>query len=229
MRIGYARVSTDDQSLNLQLDALRAAGVTRVFTDKLSGKSRKRPGLEKMLAALQPSDTIVVWRLDRIGRNFRDLVDIADELRERGANLISLSEGIDTSSSIGEVIYRLMIVFADFERKVIVERTLAGLKAAKARGVQLGRKPKLSLAQAREARVLVRSGVKADVAARRYGVARSTLYSHIGSASASPLVAGDDGDNQACAEVGADYPARSREIARKSSLAKTPGSTSYRA
>ena len=188
----YARVSTDDQSLNLQLDALRAAGVTRVFTDKLSGKSRKRPGLEKALAALSAVDTLIVWRLDRIGRNFRDLVDIADELRERGANLISLSEGIDTSLNIGEVIYRLMIVFADFERKVIVERTLAGLKAAKARGVKLGRKPKLSPVQASEARKLVQSGMKAEAAARRYGVARSTRYSHIGSGIASPSAASDD-------------------------------------
>ena len=179
MRIGYARVSTDDQSLNLQLDALRAAGVTRIFTDKLSGKSRKRPGLEKALAALQAFDTLVVWRLDRIGRNFRDLVDIADELRERGANLVSLNEGIDTSSNIGEVIYRLMIVFADFERKVIVERTVAGLRAAKARGVRLGRRPKLSASQLREARSLIRSGDSVETTAKRFQVGRSTLYEHI--------------------------------------------------
>jgi DNA invertase Pin-like site-specific DNA recombinase len=124
VRYGYARVSTDDQALNLQLDALAMAGCAdRIFTDKLSGKTRRRPGLEDLLSQIGPGETLVVWRLDRIGRNFSDLVDIADELRERGVNLISLSEGIDTSSSIGEVVYRLMIVFADFERKVIVERT----------------------------------------------------------------------------------------------------------
>ena len=186
MRIGYARVSTYDQSLNLQLDALRAAGVTRIFTDKLSGKSRKRPGLERALAASSAADTLIVWRLDRIGRNFRDLVDIADELRERGANLISLSEGIDTSSSIGEVIYRLMIVFADFERKVIVERTLAGLRAAKARGVRLGRRPKLSASQLSEARRLIRGGDSVEKTAKRFRVGRSTLYQNIRAAAERP-------------------------------------------
>ena len=179
MRIGYARVSSDDQSLNLQLDALRAASCNRIFTDKQSGKTRKRPGLDKALRALGPSDTIAVWRLDRIGRNFRDLVDIADELRERGANLVSLTEGINTASSIGKVIYRLMIVFADFERKVIVERTLAGLKAARARGVTLGRRPKLSAAQVREARRLVKSGKKVEAVAKRFRVGRSTLYQRL--------------------------------------------------
>lgn len=179
MRYGYARVSTDDQNLNLQLDALNAAGVTHIFTDKLSGKTRKRPGLEDLLSQIGPNDTLVVWRLDRVGRNFRDLVDIADELRERGANLISLSEGIDTSSSIGEVIYRLMIVFADFERKVIVERTNAGLAAAKARGVQLGRRPKLSQGNAAALKMAIISGLPKTEAARNFQVGRSTIYRYL--------------------------------------------------
>ncbi|OSZ69557.1 hypothetical protein CAP40_01490 [Sphingomonas sp. IBVSS2] len=180
MRYGYARVSTDDQSLNLQLDALNAAGCAdRIFTDKLSGKSRKRPGLEELLSQIGRHDTLIVWRLDRIGRNFRDLVDIADELRERGANLVSLTEGIDTSSSIGEVIYRLMIVFADFERKVIVERTNAGLAAAKARGVRLGRRPKLTSLQIRDLRALVESGKPKAEVARDYRIGRTTLYRHL--------------------------------------------------
>lgn len=177
MRYGYARVSTDDQSLNLQMDALTAAGCEgRIFTDKLSGKTRKRPGLEDLLARVGRDDTLVVWRLDRVGRNFRDLIDIADELRERGANLISLSEGIDTSSSVGEVIYRLMIVFADFERKVIVERTNAGLAAAKARGVRLGRRRKLSATKVAELRRAVADGLPKAEAARQYGIGRTTLY-----------------------------------------------------
>lgn len=176
MRYGYARVSTDDQNLNLQLDALNAAGVTHIFTDKLSGKTRKRPGLEDLLSQIGRNDTLVVWRLDRIGRNFRDLVDIADELRERGANLISLSEGIDTSSSIGEVIYRLMIVFADFERKVIVERTNAGLAAAKARGVRLGRRPKLSAKKLAELSTALAKGSPKSEVARIYKIGRTTLY-----------------------------------------------------
>ncbi len=179
MRIGYARVSTDDQSLNLQLDALTAAGCARIFTDKLSGQSRKRPGLGEALAALSRDNQLVVWRLDRLGRNFRDLVDIADELRERGTNLISLSEGIDTSSSVGEIIFRLMSVFSDFERNLIVERTRAGLAAAKSRGVRLGRQSHISVEQIREAQQLKRSGVPMTAIARQLGIGRSTLYRHL--------------------------------------------------
>lgn len=179
MRIGYARVSTDDQSLNLQLDALKAAGCIHIFTDKLSGQSRKRPGLDKALAAMAQGNQLVVWRLDRLGRNFRDLVDIADELRERGTHLISLSEGIDTSSNVGEIIFRLMSVFSDFERNLIVERTRAGLAAAKARGVRLGRQSTITKQQIREAQKLKRSGLSVTAIAKRFSVGRSTLYRHI--------------------------------------------------
>jgi DNA invertase Pin-like site-specific DNA recombinase len=183
VRIGYARVSTDDQSLNLQLDALKAAGCARVFTDKLSGQSRKRPGLDDALAALAPDNQLVVWRLDRLGRNFRDLVDIADELRERGSHLISLSEGIDTSSSVGEIIFRLMSVFSDFERNLIVERTRAGLAAAKSRGVRLGRQSPVTADQMREARRLKRAGHSVTAIAKRLSIGRSTLYRHLHEAS----------------------------------------------
>lgn len=176
MRIGYARVSTDDQSLNLQLDALRAAGCRHIFTDKVGGKSRKRQGLMDALAALKEGDQLVVWRLDRLGRNFRHLVDIADEMRAGGVHLISLTEGIDTSSNVGEIIFRLMSAFSDFERNLIVERTLAGLDAAKKRGVKLGRKPLLSVSQLDEARQLLQSGVKMSAVARQLDVGRSTLY-----------------------------------------------------
>ena len=179
MRIGYARVSTDDQSLNLQLDALKAAGCTRIFTDKLSGKSRKRPGLDKALAALTRDNQLVVWRLDRLGRNFRDLVDIADELRERGTHLIALSEGIDTSSNVGEIIFRLMSVFSDFERNLIVERTRAGLAAAKSRGVRLGRQSTITARQLRNAKALRQSGMSVTAIAKRISVGRSTLYRHM--------------------------------------------------
>lgn len=179
MRIGYARVSTDDQSLNLQLDALKAVGCVRIFTDKLSGQSRKRPGLEKALVALGHGDQLVVWRLDRLGRNFRDLVDIADEMRDSGTNLLSLSEGIDTSSNVGEIIFRLMSVFSDFERNLIVERTRAGLAAAKARGVRLGRKSLITKAQICEAQKLRKSGIPVAEIAERISVGRSTLYRHI--------------------------------------------------
>ena len=179
MRIGYARVSTQDQSLNLQLDALRAAGCTRIFREKIGGKARNRPKLQAALNALGSGDHIVVWRLDRLGRDFRHLVDIAEELRGRQANIISLSEGIDTSSSIGEVVYRLICVFADFERSVIVERTRAGLAAAKARGVKLGPRSKLSPAMVDKAREYIAEGMHIEAVAEGYGVSRSTLYRYI--------------------------------------------------
>lgn len=173
------RVSTADQCLDLQADALRLAGCDRVFQDRLSGRSRKRPGLEAALAEIRSGDRLVVWQLDRLGRNFRHLVDIADELRERGADLISVREGIDTSSSVGEIVFRLLSVFSDFERNVIVERTVAGLAAAKARGVKLGRRPKLSSAQIVAARDLIDGGEKADLVARGFGVGRATLYRNL--------------------------------------------------
>jgi len=176
LKIGYARVSTDDQSLNLQLDALRSAGCHAIFEDKISGKARKRPGLDLVLERIKRGDQIVVWRLDRLGRNFRHLVDIADELRGRGANLISLSEGIDTSTSVGEVVFRLLSVFSDFERNVIVERTVAGLTAARARGVRLGRRPKLTPKQADRALSLMKSGRKASAVAADFRVGRATLF-----------------------------------------------------
>jgi DNA invertase Pin-like site-specific DNA recombinase len=179
LRIGYARVSTEDQSTALQIDALRAARCDRIFEDRISGRTRSRPGLDAALACIGAGDQIVVWRLDRLGRNFGHLVAIADELRGRGANLISLSEGIDTSSSVGEVIFRLLSVFSDFERNVIVERTVAGLSAARARGVRLGRASKMSPTQIAEARALVDGGMRAEMVASRYNVGRTTLFRHL--------------------------------------------------
>jgi DNA invertase Pin-like site-specific DNA recombinase len=176
MRIGYARVSTDEQTTDLQLDALKTAGCDQIFQDSLSGASRKRAGLRDALAAVSAGDKFVVWKLDRLGRDFRDLNDIADELHERGAHFVSLTEGIDTSSPVGEVIYRLLSVFADFERNVIVERTRAGIRAARARGVRLGRRPKLTPEQVAEANMLLAGDASAEEVAKRYGVDRSTVY-----------------------------------------------------
>ncbi|MBB5985635.1 DNA invertase Pin-like site-specific DNA recombinase [Sphingobium sp. B1D3A] len=153
---------------------MRASSPTSLAANHASG-----PALDKALAALNAGDQLVVWRLDRLGRNFRHLVEIGDELRERGVNLISLSEGIDTSSNVGEIVFRLMSVFSDFERNAIVERTRAGLAAAKARGIRLGRTPAMNAHQILEARRLIHSGVKKDEAARIIGVGRSTLYRHL--------------------------------------------------
>ncbi len=179
MRIGYARVSTEDQSLNLQLDALRAAGCKRVFKEKISGKSRRGPKLHAALDELYAGDQIVVWRLCRLGRTFRHRVELGDELHERGVTIVSLTEGIDTSTSFGMAIYRILSIFADMEHEGIVTRTRAGLAAARARGIKLRARHKLSQAQVDQARMLLASGMKAKVVAGDLGVSRSTLFRYL--------------------------------------------------
>lgn len=179
MRIGYARVSTEDQSLNLQLDALRAAGCERIHRDKLSGGSSKRPGLEKVLRNLKPGDTLVVWSLDRLGRSLADLIALLSQVQDKGCEFRSLTEAIDTTTAGGKLIFHILGAMAEFERRLIVERTIAGLKAAKARGVRLGGRPKLTLAQVNRARRLIADGKKAEDIAAAYGVARSTVYRHL--------------------------------------------------
>lgn len=179
MRIGYARVSTEDQSLNLQLDALRAAGCTRIFKEKISGKVRRGPKLLAALATIETGDQIVVWRTCRLGRTFRHRVDLGDELHERGVTIVSLTEGLDTSTSFGMAIYRILSIFADMEHEAIVLRTRAGLAAAKARGVKLGGRSKLSPAMIEQARRYRADGMPIDAIADGYCVSRSTLYRHL--------------------------------------------------
>lgn len=176
MRIGYARVSTDEQNLDLQIDALKRAGCNRILKDVISGKSRKRPGLDKLIAQLGPGDTVVIWRLSRLGRNFHHLVDVAQHLHATGAKLISLTEGFDTATPLGEAIFRILCTFADLERSTIRENTVAGIAAARRRGAAIGRPPKLTRAQLQEAHVLVRGGKPVEAVARQFGVDRSTLY-----------------------------------------------------
>ncbi|OQB95054.1 MAG: DNA-invertase hin [Verrucomicrobia bacterium ADurb.Bin118] len=141
--IGYARVSTNGQELQLQLDALKAAGVAKadVYTDKASGSKTARPGLDKCLQALQPGDTLLVWRLDRLGRSIRHLIDLVEHLRERGVGFKSLCESIDTTTANGKLIFHIFTALAEFERDLIRERTKAGLTAARARGRNGGRPP----------------------------------------------------------------------------------------
>jgi DNA invertase Pin-like site-specific DNA recombinase len=145
--VGYARVSTGQQDLQLQLDALKKAGVAKaeVFTDKVSGAKAARPGLEKCLQQLKPGDTLLVWRLDRLGRSIRHLIDLVEDLHQRGVKFKSLCDGaIDTTTASGELIFHVFSALAQFERRLIQERTNAGLKAARARG-RLGGRPPMSL------------------------------------------------------------------------------------
>ncbi len=174
--VGYARVSTDEQTTALQLDALRAAGCAAIHEDSASGASRSRPGLERAIADLVAGDTLVVWRLDRLGRSLRDLLEIAESLRERGVALRSLTDHIDTGTAAGRMLYAVLGAVAQFERDVLRERTVAGLAAAKRRGERLGRRPALTAAQIREAQNMLRRGESPNHVARVLRVGRSTLY-----------------------------------------------------
>jgi len=141
--IGYARVSTQDQDLNLQLDALEKAGCQKheIFVDKISGSKAERPGLEKCLAVIQPGDTLLVWRLDRLGRSMVHLISLIEDLRTKQIGFKSICDGaIDTTTASGELIFNIFSSLAQFERRLIQERTKAGLDAARARGRQGGRK-----------------------------------------------------------------------------------------
>ena len=149
--VGYARVSTDDQDLSLQMDSLIGLGVTQddIFTDKVSGAKTDRPGLGACLAKLQQGDTLVVWRLDRLGRSMHHLVELIEELRDRGIGFRSVSDGlIDTTSPSGELIFHIFSALAQFERRLIQERTNAGLASARARG-RIGGRPAINLDEAK--------------------------------------------------------------------------------
>lgn len=141
MRVGYARISTDDQTLNLQLDSMERAGCERVFRDVMSGAKADRPGLREALEYVRSGDTLVVWRLDRLGRSLSSLIELMNNLRERGVSFQSLTEQIDTSTANGKLIFHVFGALAEFERDLIRERTKAGLAAARARG-RLGGRPR---------------------------------------------------------------------------------------
>jgi len=180
-RIGYARVSTDDQNLDLQRDALRQAGCSVIYEETASGKSAARPELEQCRKALRAGDTLVVWRLDRLGRSLPDLVQIVAELEQRGVHFESLTEKIETSSAAGKLVFHVFAALAEFERNLIRERTHAGLAAARARGRKGGRKPALTPQQVREIKALLRDpSIPVASIADRYGVSRTTIYKYAG-------------------------------------------------
>ena len=176
MKIGYARVSTDDQNPDLQIQALKKAGCKTIYTDKVGGTIRKRPQLDRCLHALHTGDILAVWKLDRLGRSLPHLVSILEDLKGRGVGFRSLTEAIDTETPLGRLLGHIIGALAEFERSLIIERTRAGIKAAKRRGVRLGRKPKLSAQQAAHARDLINGGESPSNVARLLGVGRSTLY-----------------------------------------------------
>lgn len=186
MKIGYGRVSSQEQHPEAQQDALLMAGCDKVFIDKASGKLASRPELDKCLAALREGDSLVVTKLDRLGRSLQNLIALSIELKERGVALIILDQGIDTSTPMGRMFYQILGAVAEFERELIVERTKDGLAAARARGRTGGRKKALGTRQARLARDMYdevgEDGKRVHTVAaiaKELGVSRPTIYRYL--------------------------------------------------
>ena len=179
--LGYARVSSAEQNAELQADALAAAGCWRVFTDSASGALDRRPELDRLLEQLRPGDTLVVWRLDRLGRSLRHLLDVVTDLSERGVGFRSLTESIDTTTSGGRLIFHVFGALAEFEREIIRERTQAGLAAARARGRKGGRPALMTPDKVKAARRMYdqRDMTVAEIGAV-LGVSRGTVYRALG-------------------------------------------------
>jgi DNA invertase Pin-like site-specific DNA recombinase len=181
MRIGSAPVSTVEQKMNLQLDALEEAGCAKIFTDKLSGAKDERPGLEEAMEYAKPGDTLVVWRLDRLGRSLKDLVTKVERLGEKEVGFKSLKENIDTTSGAGKLQFHIFSALAEFERDLNRERTIAGLRAARERGRVGGRPRALSEEDLPQVQALMR---QPDVSTRqiceRFDISKATLYRYVG-------------------------------------------------
>ena len=180
MLIGYARVSTIEQNVALQTDELKKAGCERIFRDKVSGAKTERPGLQEALEYLREGDSLVVWRLDRLGRSLRHLIDTVSELEERGIGFRSLQESIDTTTSGGRLIFHIFGALAEFERNLIRERTMAGLQAARARGRLGGRPKKLDAKKTELAYQLYDEKTYAvQEICQMLGVSKPTLYTYL--------------------------------------------------
>lgn len=179
MRIGYARVSTLDQNLDMQTDALHLAGCERIYTEKMSGKNDNRPELQRCLEALRKGDTLVVYKLDRLGRSTFKLLELTSELEKAGIEFESIQDKIDTSSPIGKAMFRMLAVLAEMERDIIVERTQAGLKAARARGRVGGRPPKPKKDIERALKLYDSKEFSVPEIVEMTGVSKPTLYRSI--------------------------------------------------
>lgn len=176
MLIGYARVSTSDQDLSLQTHALNGAGCEKLFTDKMGGTMADRPGLADALSHARAGDCLVVWKLDRLGRTFRGLVELAADLAARGINFRSLTDGIDTSGAAGRLVFNILASIAEMERELVKERTMAALALRKGKGGGGGRKPLLTPKKTEQARKLLDAGEKPRDVAELVGVSVATLY-----------------------------------------------------
>ncbi|MGV8892559.1 MAG: recombinase family protein [Burkholderiaceae bacterium] len=176
MLIGYARVSTQDQNLDLQIEALTKAGCKKLFDDKISGSSKERPGLTKALEMLREGDTLVVWKLDRLGRSVKNLVDLVSELHKQGVQFKSLTDAIDTGTPSGRFFFHVMASLAEMERELTVERTRAGLEVARQLGRKGGRKRQMTDSKIESAKKLLANGIPPRDVAKNLGVSIPTLY-----------------------------------------------------
>jgi len=176
MRIGYARVSTRDQRLDVQHEALAASGCDKVFDDTMSGRVAGRPGLQRALDILREGDTLVVWKLDRLGRSVKQLVDLVSNFEVEGINFVSLTDSIDTSTPAGRFFFHVMASLAEMERELTVERTRAGLETARLKGRVGGRKRVMTDGKVDAARKLLASGLSPRDVASNLGVSVATLY-----------------------------------------------------
>jgi DNA invertase Pin-like site-specific DNA recombinase len=178
MRRGYARVSTKGQNLNLQLDALKQAGCEITYTDKMSGARDDRPELRRCLEELLPGDSLVIWRLDRLGRSLSHLLQTVEDLQKRGVGFESLMDKVDTTSATGRLVLHILAALSQFERELTKERIAAGLAAARSRGAKLGRRTVLSDERASAVREMFSAGMSVSQVARVTGISRATLYRH---------------------------------------------------
>jgi DNA invertase Pin-like site-specific DNA recombinase len=176
VRIGYARVSTQDQRLDVQHEALTRAGCVRIFEDTASGRAVARPGLQRALDVLREGDTLVVWKLDRLGRSVKQLVDLVSGFEEQGIHFVSLTDSIDTSTPAGRFFFHVMASLAEMERELTVERTRAGLATARERGRTGGRRRVMTDGKVEAARQLLASGLPPREVASNLGVSVATLY-----------------------------------------------------
>lgn len=176
MFIGYARISTVDQNLTLQKEALEKAGCERIYEDEMSGTKDNRPGLNKALEMLRENDTLVVWKLDRLGRSVKSLIELVSDLNTKNINFKSLTDSIDTSTPSGRFFFNVMASLAQMERELIVERTTAGLAVAKKKGKIGGRKRVMTDSKLASAKRLLEAGVSQKDVAKDLGVSIATLY-----------------------------------------------------
>lgn len=176
MLIGYARVSTQDQNLELQFDALNKSGCKKIFEDRVSGSRAERPGLNKLLEMLRDGDTFVVWKLDRLGRSVKNLVDLVGELHKKGVQFKSLTDAIDTGTPSGRFFFHVMASLAQMERELTIERTRAGLEVARQLGRKGGRKRQMTDSKIESAKKLLANGIPPRDVAKNLGVSIPTLY-----------------------------------------------------